>query len=574
MAFQIKADIPKSHNNIVGFYTQSLVEDGDLNIINQVPAEMAWLVTEKLNSPDTHSYAGAILLWPVFFYSYIIERMGLHPNHCLIHNYDEAQALATLLYGLLAMALTISILTHFGVSKKLKLLVVLAVLIGTPFWWAVFVQPSGREILGAVSITLALWYLAKSSKFLNFPWLAWVGLGALFGFSGLVQFDLLIYIFLPFLWIFYTPEIDKKKTKLGLVALGVILVIGCHFINSWIKFGSLGGYFDLMIFDRAKYFSSKFFLVNEFLGPNGILFTTPVYGVGIFGLALALTNRFTPPPNKLKNNFIFILAILFPIVVALSFTQIRYNNEYGGLRMVSHQIVVILGICCMFAEMENRISRYAAVFLISIFTVWGWVGLQRFLAHPDTFGLHYLNLDRHFFDLIFQSLYVKSVLVLDMIPRVFPDFVIWLCFCFIVILIGKLSVKRVKPYIYMWFFPALFILATFLNLVNSDRNISVLDTNFFFKDKVIGNGLYIYRYDDTVSYLDKVSEWAISRSKIDLLADLDRYKKYFSDRASQQAITNSELFYMDPQKSNYRIPFWRKKVGAFYYSDCRDKILP
>ena len=58
--------------NIYDYYSESIIKDHDLNVINQVPEIERWQITTSGNYPDRHSN-GVISFWSPFF---LYENLG------------------------------------------------------------------------------------------------------------------------------------------------------------------------------------------------------------------------------------------------------------------------------------------------------------------------------------------------------------------------------------------------------------------------------------------------------------------------------------------------------------------
>ena len=54
-------------------YTESLVKDGDLNLVNQVYNDYGRFITATGNMPDFHDHAGVSLWAPFFIYGRVIH---------------------------------------------------------------------------------------------------------------------------------------------------------------------------------------------------------------------------------------------------------------------------------------------------------------------------------------------------------------------------------------------------------------------------------------------------------------------------------------------------------------------
>lgn len=539
LALQIERKTQKSHNNYLGYYAESIVKDGDLNVINQVPREMQWLVTKTYNSPDTESYAAAVLWVIPYFYANIMDHLVIKPYHCFLNNYDGVQIVSALIYTAVSFILGFLILQVLGCSKKLSILILAGIGWGTPLWWNVLIEPSGGAVLGNFSLTLAMWLLIGSSTGYRENNYFWIGIGSLFAFTSIVQSNLLLYLLIPIAWIFLQEQKTVKWKKISLICLGIFCVAVFHFLNLWVKFGDLSSYYHQMAIERAQFFNTKFLLSYDLFGPNGILVVAPLYFLGLSGFALAIFNCFElNKQNDFMTRFVATLGTILFIGMMLSSMNLRYIVEIGGQFFVSQQIVMIIGTHYLFSEIKTKVVKIIVISFAAIATIWSVLYLLRFFSHPETFGNFFLPVNKDFFRVIVQTLYDYGVLVLDKMPKLMVVFLIWLPILLFYQWVFTIIVKK-RKLLLVFIIPIIFISISLLNVINTSKNIESLMSSGFFQDKVRGENSYIYRYDDVMAHLDNLQIWAEPRKKSEMIERINDYRKFFTDRARLEIIRPS-----------------------------------
>jgi hypothetical protein len=339
-------------------YTVSLIEDFDFNLINQVPAKEAWLLTPSQNYPDIHSNGVAVLWAPfLWFGKWLGDRAEFTPEI----SYRTAQSLANVLWGLLALPLMWRVLRRrFFENVSLSALGLL--LFCSPYFFYLVDQPENADMTSLFLIA-AILNLYFDRDFYDERFFAFV-FGLSFFFSAAIKFEAICD---GLLFALYLIEIRhrgfrKVLSSVFFFAAGAALVFIPILINDSIKDGRLA-------YTHLSTFSPHTFLLWEFLfAPSGYLVTSPFFALLLVCFACLIVKALVKRrAGRAEFEYVFFLAIPIFKVVLASFDY-NQNETYGARPWINSLPYFALALGYVLNEIKRPWSRIA--FYLSCFACW------------------------------------------------------------------------------------------------------------------------------------------------------------------------------------------------------------
>lgn len=324
--------------NIYDYYSESIVNDLDLNVINQVPDKERWQITRSGNWPDVHSN-GIVNMWaPFFTYKKLMQPFVSSGNKNLI---VLTRSLATVFFSAMTIMLTAFLLGELFPGKK-RGWVFVTLSLTTSYWWFTFVQPGNADVTSSVLATLEVgmfFYLLKnwSTRSLFF-------FGLLLGAGLALKIDHVFYFILPvYLLIHYFLNTKSLKAtiKNGLIfSVGVLINLIPMLINDSVKFGFVNyGYADVVNFDY-------YVLWPNLVYPSGFFNNCPIYLACFLGLIFLCLEK------KKDFSLIVLGSIPFFALVIESFARIHHES-YGARHWVPHFAIFAILLMSLYEKVKD-----------------------------------------------------------------------------------------------------------------------------------------------------------------------------------------------------------------------------
>lgn len=495
-------------------YTESLVLDGDLNIINQLNSEEhpyyfssgKALISETYNSPDYHNHGGVVFWAPFYIYGRIIKETIAKLNLPISLSISDtntytklAMSFSTVLFSILTVLLTFLFCKTFF-SNKISILSSLVIIFGTPFLYFSLFQVANAQILAALFHILSIWFfiyiINKDEKF-------WLLYGLFFSFCLIVKVDIWFQIFFILALFLVLLILKKIHWKLGVYFLigfipGNILKI----INDYLKYGAfhIG---ELGLFNRFKDF---YFFEQLFSHYRGFFYTSPIFYFCVLGLIVLLIDIFKNPRvssiNMMQKIIIFCISISLVIKIFMLSFRYAWGGGTPGARLLLTEYPVFVLLYAYALNKQKKLILRAAIYLASIFFIfWNWLIIAEFIGQLDFkyilgtppllkrfFALKYINAELFSVKDMGLKLYCLSLVFV-----IFPAIAYFTrSFKEINISFSNLEVQNSNKLskIFILFIIYVYLsygTVTALNLINNRRNVEELASQGLFKDaKVIG----------------------------------------------------------------------------------------
>jgi hypothetical protein len=335
--FKIDPLSPGVDKRIYTYYTISLIENFNLNVVSFIPAKDTWLLTKTFNYPDIHSNGVAVLWAPFFYVAKQIARLA-GTNIDLI--YKVAQTTASTFFGLLSISLLWSLLRR-SFSKRISFHTLILLLVCSPFLWFLLFFPENVDITSLFVWTalLNLYSLRNKIGENRFPFIFGLALFASFA----VKCDAIFYglLFLHYLIERKENSWNKRFRDLAGFSFGSVIMLIPTLSNEVIK----DGFFDYTYFDTV---TGKVFVLYETLfSPSGYFVTHPFYALLFLGfVVLACTKR-------VKTEYWFYLAIPAVELLLSSFNYI-HNDEYAPRHWINDSACIALLLAYTLEFLEDR----------------------------------------------------------------------------------------------------------------------------------------------------------------------------------------------------------------------------
>lgn len=334
---------------IYTYYSISLAENHDFNVVRLLPAKETWLLTPTLNYPDVHSN-GSSVLWSPFFWMAHHWALGTEHLKTEPRMYRALQALVNVFYGLLCVPLLWVLLrNYFPASISMK--TILIIFSCTIFYWYWLFQPENADITAffVSLIILNFFTFRKSISPLSFSFL--FGLGVSAGVS--VKFDLIFHGLLFAYFLLENRQLGWANSVKNALAFSTGFLIICVAIlwNETLK----NGFLNYSYFDTVE--SHVYSLGEILLSPSGYFITHPFYAV-LIGLFLYLS--FQMRHNKLPTEFLFYLAVPLSKLILEGFNY-GPNETLGPRHWIDDTgcFAVALGYVTSRVSTASRVSRLA-----------------------------------------------------------------------------------------------------------------------------------------------------------------------------------------------------------------------
>lgn len=497
-------------------YAQSIVENHDLNILDQIKPAAAWIVSETFNYPEMHDYGISIFWSPLFYFAHLVQAKPLiigHKNSTI-----SAEYIVVLVSNFVLTFLSFSLLSSWyrkfsGMS--VHRVVLFAVFWGTGFFYYLFEQYDGTETTVFFFAMLMVYYASLLSD--RFTFLDFVFLGIFFAFGRLIKIHFISFI-LPFMF-FYISSLKRNGIKKHAVALlsfsvGAIPILFANEYNNFLKFGFVNfgqGYLEEFSFES---FLNNQNILDSYFGPVGLFSQMPIFLLACLSF-LYLLYKWIENPNTMSTVNKLAVVVYVSIIAKMAlflFVPTCSQIEFGGRNFIIDTVAQILVLNAIYERFKSNLRNLAICKFLMVGSVF-WTILNYFWYSkivtliPDQRLVRYMddpaivwnqalnlaiNLKTTF--AFFPSLFFSNVAYL--LWFIFPTLVLYNYKKIIRWLSDEKKIKFVSIYLFL-----LVTVVTFLNHKNNRMNANVLRNSGRFDNIVIGNGPHIFTYDNVATDL-------------------------------------------------------------------------
>ncbi len=367
-------------------YSTSIVEDGDLNIINQIGLDQSnFYVSKTYNLPDFHSYGSVVLFMPFYGYAKFIYllagKLGLENMTAWDFNRIAkcVMSFSTIIFGLFIIFFTYKLCRSFF-SSKISLCSVVAISLGTPFFYYAIHDVGQASIAGCLLAVLSIWLCAYM---VNMKRLEWFLYGLFFSVCVAVriEFWLQLFFMLPFFVIL--RKLNKIEWQnIIYFSAGFIIIFLLRTINAYIKFGSFHLEELALVVMTPHYYCPFNGLFSQY---RSVFYTSPILYICLAGFIFVVAGilRNHDKERRMRDIFIFILSAYLVIKLFLIRKAFGIGIEILGPRWLLMDFVIFV---LLFAKLLQEAGKPLRVFILcfAVFSVfWNFFIISESLTALD-----------------------------------------------------------------------------------------------------------------------------------------------------------------------------------------------
>jgi hypothetical protein len=526
-------------------FAESILNDGDYNILNQVDDKFSWMVTKNYTHPAKHT---VIQTPSIILASYLEKALALFTNNSL-PKYILSCLFLNLFSFILAFYYCKKSVEIFG--YKFNPVRFAAIGLTTSLLYFSYFSFSVFEIF-IFCISSYLLYATLALDNVNSKPISGLSFGLC---SGLIFISKILYIPLFFLSLIKVIQCLSKR-HVGFCAnyfLGIIIVLIPFLINSHVQFGSIflqnatvpSLTFDYSVFNIIQTFSQGYF------GVGGLFYTSPAYLPVLIILTYFFGKRIYTKNGDFYTNLFLYLWLVMCFFHSLFFVGPLIEDHYVGRQSLNALPLIVLGYCIILDKLHlDKIKLYVS---FCILLLWQFFCMFNFLS--------YYNRDNHygyaknkfapsiqiFADTIFE--YVSTSITLAE-----PNIIFILLFSMIISLIIYFLLLNFNfiPSIFRWYVHAicgLLIIFSFLNLTNSKENtIIFLNDPSNRIDRVIADSpdLFLFNY-----IVDILKSQSLNAKSNEARTRINEVRKKYYDHIKGKAIISTPEFDRALETYNY-----------------------
>ena len=552
-------------------YTASIIDDGDLNIVNQLGRTdgmdfWKYYVTETYNYPAIQTHGG-VTLWIPFYASarFIYALAGyLHLKDFtkweFIRIAKSVMSFSTIVFGLFILFFTYKLCRVFF-SKNASIIALAAISFGTPFFYYVIHDLGQANIPGSILAIILIW---AAFCMVNMKKLHWFLFGMFYSVSIAVRVEIwlqMVYLLPMFFILYKSKKVDMNKGVLFLTGFFPVFVLRA--INAFIKYGCFHME-EILPISSSLSFHSPFNGLFAFY--RSVFYTSPVLYICLLGVSLLIYDIFRQYKYEQKTNnyFLFLLAIYLLLKIFFVKNAFGFGSDFPGLRwlVMDFSIFVLL-----FAQALKSINKryFTGIIVVSVFFIfWNYLILSECLTSLDWFYIlekpgifKRLGQLKYVFSILFNvnNLGIKSAYSL---PLALP--LVGLLYYFSVKLrfpdsSSSWHVADIKNYqilkpfsFFTVYLVCMYTFVTGLNLNNNRRNVEKQKAENYFDDKqiVATSAIRVNEFEDNYHHTYALAE--LNRYYA-LKGDSNMFNRILEYREKNKTKISSQI-YPDTEFSN------------------------
>ncbi len=500
-------------------YTKSVVEDGDLNVINQYYSNFMgrFNVTGTYNLPDCRSH-GSILLW-IPFYSYAkaayFMAVKLNFKGLTKEGLDRvakcAMSFSTIVFSFIALLLTYKLTAAFF-TPKISFWSNLIIFIGMGYLYFTVYEAGQANIVACLFAILSIWFLtcaidtAKKSH--------WFLYGLFFSICTIVKIDLWFQIF--FIFFIFIMLLLRKQTDLvcgiyflfGFVPVRILKAINDFILYGGFRTGEFGVLSPAVLYHHGPVISAY----------HNFFYLAPISWICLLGFVLLVIsfskkNKILDlDKSKINDLFLLILGLYLIIkifIISLTFSLLKFffnvsMNFPIDIRLLLTELPVFALLYARAMQGQKRLLMYFIAGTSVFFVFWHLLVMSEHITEMGqiymasgmpSISIRVINTFQYIADQLFyvKDLGLKLNLCLPLIAAALwviyqiefkfktPDFSHWhlrkvgnhKLFRFFVIFTAYLFIT--------------YLVITLLNMYNSKMNLEKLKADGFFKNATVIN---------------------------------------------------------------------------------------
>jgi len=536
------------------FYN-SIIEDGDLNIVNQVLENDRWLVTQNYYHPTQISHGSLLFMFPfyinikLFFSDFFAKDFNawgfdIYKIFALIAN-------AFFLWGGLLL-LFYSLKSFFPRKTTFEIVTTLMAFSFTiPLIFYSILEPFQVEII-CFFLSCAIFYLASSKPFRDFKIYEIFSIALFFSFCIIVKPIFAFFLVLLGWKIFFEKTHTISGRKLCALIIGFSLPLLALVINNYLQTGVifLSHHNEVFRIIQSPEFLGFF---HCFFSPNSTAVGTPILLImpAVF-LFLFLSNGRKLLTSQFYKQHSFSLAVQTTVIVFLSvaFVQGGYLPGYPDHILSRHFITIIPLFSFTFLTFPSPWRKFFwPIFICAGILHW----LQNAQYTQEGMIFHYPQW--MYLTKLTEQLY-NSFNNRISLSEDWPKLMAFLPFFLIygIILSSFHFIKnKIKVFSFMTlFFILIYFGITGLNYANGAQRVKDLKDLGLFKNSVVSNHLFLNYYDEITSIYEAGFKYLPLENRDSVKM---AYEKYII-KSIDFVLVDPINFKSETQKRHFRPSLW------------------
>lgn len=533
------------------YYTKSILQDLDLNIINQVPKAMGWLVTKSYFHPDFHTEVQTPLMAFLHIFEEIADNLFFRSER-----FGRTLEFSSMALSVLSLWIGMHIVKKIANLLEIKFSAVDFFLFyfGSVIFYFSIHTSTVVEISAFPLFSYAFYQFFKIKKGTidsAVPFALCLGLLAI---MKSIYLPFSIYMAAAAIFHFY----KKKNYKEAFYFIGAIaLILACNSVNHYLKFGQL---FEprsaiIILFDYSLSHALLKIKHGLFEG-QGLFFNNPTYPLAMLG-AWLLTKELAAKKMLSHLDIVFFAGWIFFIFFHTLFIGGDFFEDhlpgrtclaalpvmllgYGHLRRkwteVHPAVNLLFGFICLWHLFFNYsfvlIDGYNSYLYANTFLPTGELFVRSLVIFKN-------NLQNHWYEFSMKAWYI---LLFSAIIS-----------AFFVLIKNRFEWRKLFNLVILsW--AAGIVLMTLLNVVYSGKNIENLKHAGHFQNVVVGDGAEIFYTD----YFFDLVKTIRSRNNPDFNRKVDAGVSNFYRIIAPQVLMSTPEFDQVMRDKSEDFTFWMR----------------
>jgi tetratricopeptide (TPR) repeat protein len=371
-------------------YTKSIVEDGDLNLANQVYYNFGKFVSSTYNSPDFHNYGGVIVWLPFYLYAKLIYLVtgNFYSGGLEAFNPDQlakcAMSFGTVLSGLIIIILSFMLCRRFYPRSK-PAFPVIAILLGTPFFYYMLFEAGNANMIGSLFSVLSIWFCLRVIDGKRLDWFLY---GLLFSVAVSVRAEIILQACVIVFMFIILRMLKKADWRSGVYFLsGFFIIFILRSINAVIKYGSFRPEEMFYIISFLRYRATYNFngLSSSF---RGIFYTSPVLYVCLAGFVMLIKDIFRNfNKNTVEDSMrqmlllsLSLYAFLKTVLIGIMFSP---AGDSLSARLLLTEIPIFILLYARVAENRRKYIRFSVIGFTLFSLAWNLMVISEYITGLD-----------------------------------------------------------------------------------------------------------------------------------------------------------------------------------------------
>lgn len=379
-------------------YTASMIEEGDLNVINNIDRRYALYfplgemrVSKTYNFTDFHGHGGVVLWAPFYIYAKVMHSLAGRFNMTGLTAYSLERfteclmSFSTIVFGFFVLLLTYMLCRGFF-SNKISLFSTLIICFGTPFFYFLLSEVGNSQMIASLFSVLSIWAVSYIIRMRKLHWFIY---GLFFGICIVVKADIWAQIFFV-LFLFVALLMLKQTTwkNGGFFLLGLIPACTLKVINDYIKYGTFHigeiGVLNLKMSYLPEMLFSSY---------RGYFYTSPILYICLAGFLLVavhslkniktLSNIKGIDESKWSDLFIFILSSYLLMKIFIISRNYAWGGGTPGARTLLTEFPIFVILYARTLSAQKRLLKYFFFLISAVFVLWNLLVISEYMASVD-----------------------------------------------------------------------------------------------------------------------------------------------------------------------------------------------